>query len=234
MWPRVSGIASWSLIPTTRLQARQTLNELRSLAEQGDAGAQVALGWKYFDGEGVPQDDAVAGRWFRLAAAQGDADAQFYLGFMYAAGRGIEQDDAEAIHWYRLAAEQGHASGQFNLGYMYEKGRGVSQDATEAVRWYRLAAEQNDAGAQGNLGIMISTGQGVPEDHVEGHMWLNLAAAQSSGEDRKRLVGARDAVAKVMIAKEIAEAQRRAGEWTPLSWFDRWRREHPQEPTPEP
>ena len=38
------------------------LDELRARAEQGDAGAQIALGWKYFDREGVPQDDAEAVR----------------------------------------------------------------------------------------------------------------------------------------------------------------------------
>ena len=31
---------------------------------------------------GIPQDDAEAQRWFRLAAEQGDADAQFILGVM--------------------------------------------------------------------------------------------------------------------------------------------------------
>ena len=61
----------------------------------------------YDNGEGVPQDDAEAVRWFRLAAEQGEARAQFNLGIRYANGEGVPQDDAEAIRWYRLAAEQG-------------------------------------------------------------------------------------------------------------------------------
>ena len=59
----------------------------------------------------MPQDDAEAVRWFRLAAEQGDATAQNNLGVRYGTGRGVPQDDAEAVRWYRLAAEQGHASG---------------------------------------------------------------------------------------------------------------------------
>ena len=46
-------------------------------------------------------------------------------------------------------------------------------------------------------------------------MWLSLAAAQSSGENRDLAVKNRDRVAERMTAEQIAEAQRRAREWTP-------------------
>ncbi len=51
------------------------LKEWRPLAEQGDANAQFNLGSMYEYGEGVPQDDKEAARWFRLAAEQGYAKA---------------------------------------------------------------------------------------------------------------------------------------------------------------
>ena len=96
----------------------------------------------YADGRGVPQDDAEAIQWYRLAAEQGDASAQFNLGLMYDNGRGVPQDDAEAIQWYRLAAEQGYASAQNNLGLMYMNGEGVPQDNVEAHMWLNLAASR--------------------------------------------------------------------------------------------
>ena len=65
-----------ALVPTTRLHAQQTLDELRALAAQGDPEVQTALGYKYWVGQDVPQDDAEAVRWYRRAAAQGYADAQ--------------------------------------------------------------------------------------------------------------------------------------------------------------
>ena len=37
----------------------------------------------YATGEGVPENDTEAVRWFRMAAEQGIADAQSYLGYMY-------------------------------------------------------------------------------------------------------------------------------------------------------
>ncbi len=65
------------------------------------------------------------------------------------------------------------------------------------------------------LGLMYQDGQGVPQDYVEAHMWLNLATAQSSGEDRDRYMKTRDTLAEEMTPEQIAEAQRRAREWTP-------------------
>ena len=63
--------------------------------------------------------------------------------------------------------------------------------------------------------MMYENGLGVPQDYVEAHMWYNLAAAQLSGEDRDLAVKNRDVVAGRMTADQIAEAQRRAREWTP-------------------
>ena len=95
------------------------------------------------NGQGVPQDDAEAVRWYRLAANQGNADAQGNLGAMLLNGQGVPQDHAEAIRWFRAAADQGNAFAQFNLGAMYLNGQGVPQDFTEAHTWFNLAAAQS-------------------------------------------------------------------------------------------
>ena len=44
--------------------------EFNKAAEQGDADAQLLLGIMYNNGEGVPQDDKEAVKWYRLAAVQ--------------------------------------------------------------------------------------------------------------------------------------------------------------------
>ncbi len=49
-------------------------------ADQGDADAQLNLGFMYDHGEGVPQNYAEAVRWYRMAADQGNAIAQHNLG----------------------------------------------------------------------------------------------------------------------------------------------------------
>ena len=83
------------------------LNETRRLAEQGDARAQNNLGVRYANGRGVPQNDAEAVKWFRLAAEQGYASAQYNLGVMYANGEGVPQNYARAYLWFSMAAAQG-------------------------------------------------------------------------------------------------------------------------------
>ena len=50
----------------------------------------------------MPEDDAEAVRWYRLAADQGHAGAQHRLGWMCPShdnGRGVPEDDAEAVRW---------------------------------------------------------------------------------------------------------------------------------------
>ena len=94
----------------------------------------------YFLGQGVPQSDQEAVKWYCKAAEQGDAMAQNGLGTMYGNGRGVPQSDQEAVKWYRKAAEQGDAKGQGNLGVMYDNGWGVPQDFIRAHMWYHVAA----------------------------------------------------------------------------------------------
>ena len=149
-------------------------------AEQGNALAQFHLGFMYAHGQGGPEDDAEAARWYRLAAEQGNADAQSNLALMYDRGEGVPEDDTEAVRWYRLSAEQGNAVAQFNLGVIYDNGEGVPEDDAEAVRWYRLAAEQGQASAQSNLGLLYARGEGVPEDDTEAVRWYRLSAEQGN------------------------------------------------------
>ena len=79
---------------------------VRTLAEQGDAKAQFALGTMYRDGQGVARDYAEALRWWRKAAEQGVIDAQYALGNIYAGGTGIARDNIRAYMWYSIATAQ--------------------------------------------------------------------------------------------------------------------------------
>lgn len=116
-----------------------TLAEVQKLVEQGDPGAQVNLGMRYSNGEGVSQDSAEAVGWYRMAAEQGDAVGQLRLGFGYRFGEGVPQNDAESVQWIRAAAEQGDALGMVWLGVSYEDGVGIPQDYVEAHKWFSLS-----------------------------------------------------------------------------------------------
>ena len=75
----------------------------RPLAEQGNAGAQLNVGFMYDNGYGVPQNYQEAIKWYRRAAEQGNNRAQFNLGLMYDNGDGVPQDYVQAHMWYDLA-----------------------------------------------------------------------------------------------------------------------------------
>ena len=127
------------LVSVPPLAAAQPPDGLRERAEQGDAAAQAELGRRYYVGEGVPQDDAEAVGWTRLAAEQGHAPAQYSLGLLYFRGRGVAGDDAAAARWYRAAAEQGHPPAQAALSSLYAYGAGVEEDPALASMWIELA-----------------------------------------------------------------------------------------------
>jgi hypothetical protein len=187
------------------------LRLLRPLAVQGNANAQYNLGNMYMDGQGVPQNDAEAVKWFRRAADQDFVDAQSNLGAMYIDGRGVPQNHAEALRWLRLAAGRGDAEAQSNLGNMYLKADCVQQSFDDAMKWYRRAADQGLAIAQFNLGFGYASGQGVPQNDVMAHMWFNLSAAQGSQDAARNL----DTIEQIMTPAQIAEAQKLAREWKP-------------------
>ena len=79
----------------------------RSLAEQGDAKAQSALGFMYANGEGVQKDYAASAKWYRKAAEQGYARAQSAVGYMYELGR-----RAEGLRRGGAMVPQGRRTGQ--------------------------------------------------------------------------------------------------------------------------
>ena len=124
-------------------------------------------------------------------------------------------DYATALNEFLPLAKEGDAIAQFNLGVMYDGGQGVPQDYAEAARWYRKAAGQGNANAQFSLGLVYAKGQTVKRDYIEAYMWLNLAASSTNGDVQTKFVNARELIAKKMSAKQIAEGQRRARDWSP-------------------
>jgi hypothetical protein len=90
----------------------------RKVAEAGYAKAQHNLSKMYHYGKGVPQDDAEAVKWVRMAADQEYAPAQYDFGWMYANGKGVPQDYVKAAEYWNEAAEQGHVEAQYDLKFL--------------------------------------------------------------------------------------------------------------------
>jgi hypothetical protein len=93
-----------------------TLEQLRQMAENGNATAENALGLRYAQGDeknGIRQDETQAFRWFSRAAEHGSLEAQIKLGSLYWSGRGTPQDLKKAYFWTVLARAQGDEASKY-------------------------------------------------------------------------------------------------------------------------
>ena len=52
-------------------------------AKNGNTDAQIELGDRYFDGDGISKNIDLSIKWYKKAAEQGSADAQFELAVIY-------------------------------------------------------------------------------------------------------------------------------------------------------
>jgi len=126
----VVGVTAWlALEPSASIPAAQEPISLpHARAEKGDAEAQLQLGMRYAEGDGVIQNDKEATKWFALAAQQGLPEAQYQYGLALLRGRGIVQDYRAAFNWIEKPAQRGYARAQYSLGEL------VSSIATGPVR----------------------------------------------------------------------------------------------------
>lgn len=69
-------------------------------AERGDADSAYNLAVIHQYGDGVPQSDTEAMKWYRRAAARGDRISEYQIGLMYQNGQGVPADQAEAHRWF--------------------------------------------------------------------------------------------------------------------------------------
>ncbi len=157
------------------------------VANQGNAKAQLSLGYMFETGQQVAVDKKEAAKWYLQAAQGGEVQAMISLGLLYEAGEGVVASQSEAAYWYRKAAELGNADAQQTIGFMYEQGNGITKDPAEAARWYEKAAKQGRMTAQNNLGRLYQLGIGVPQDMDKAILWYEKAAAQGSEAAAKNL-----------------------------------------------
>lgn len=119
--------------------AAASLDQLYQKVQNGDAEAQMCIGRRYLEGNGVTKDEKIGAEYLTKAVAQGhkrallalhnaatpgvlsggSADAAFALGQIYAVGQGVPASDVEALAWFRLAAD-GDYPGAVNMVKRYD------------------------------------------------------------------------------------------------------------------
>jgi uncharacterized protein len=101
-------------------------------ADQGEAVSQACVGWMYSMGEGVPQDDQMAFKYFELSANQGDRNGQFGLGCLYFNDTTeVLPDRQMACSYFRTSADQGNPHAQALLERLYPYNQNLISNRTK-------------------------------------------------------------------------------------------------------
>jgi TPR repeat protein len=163
-------------------------------AANGNPLARWKLGRMYAAGDGVPQDDDKAFRYFSQIVSNYDEDdgdrrdlsvvsnAFVAVGVYTLNGlprTGLKPDPERALEMFQYAALNfGNADAQYNLARLYLDGADgvLSKDPRQAVRWLALAADKGHLQAQALLGHLLFNGfDGLPPQRAKGLMWLTMA-----------------------------------------------------------
>jgi len=119
---RILTILILVLFTTSSCDRNEGLEETRRLAEAGNSGSQLMLGWYYDNGLGVAEDDAEARKWWRKAAEAGNARGQKRLGYMYEEGHGVSKNYRHAYMWYSIATSHpGDIGAELPLEFLEKK-----------------------------------------------------------------------------------------------------------------
>jgi len=189
----------------------KTGDRLTTLANGGNSKAQLLLGLKYLDGDGIAANDSLAAKWLQRAADQGEPIAQYRLGTLFERGHGVATDATKALHWYEAAARQGNRKAMHNLAVAYAEGAGGAKNYTEAARWFGRAAALGLADSQFNLAVLYERGLGVPQSLTEAYKWYAIAATQGDNESKARVA----ALATQLTPADHDAAQKAADTFRP-------------------
>ncbi len=208
---------SEALVHYARLDFPVAHRMLLPMAERGDAVAQETLGFMYLRGEGVAPDDAIAFRWFKLAALAGRPDAEFELGKMYRDGRGVSADGNAALSWFRRAADHGMTEAFVAVAELYlgqNSGQsGIPPDPIAAAEWLLRAADLGSADAMYLIGLRYADGRNGPRDEIEALKWFDLALSRAIGTLREDIARARMKVAERLMPMQVQAALTRSRDW---------------------
>jgi TPR repeat protein len=141
-----------------------------------DPKSMTLLGELYAGGLGVPQNDAKAAEWYKLAADRGDREAMFALAMFRLQGRAGPRDRDAGAKWLAAAAKLGHPLAAYDLALLYMEGQVFPQNFTRAAELLHAAAQVGNPEAQYALGTLYKQGRGVAEDMKEAARLLGLAA----------------------------------------------------------
>ena len=156
------------------------LQELKVLADAGDAEAQAVLAECYFKGQGLARDVVAGTHYFELAEAQNfefDETLYTFVAQNYYALKNYDR----AAQLFQKAVELGDTDACFDLGKCYYLGNGVAQDFAKAFENFKTA---NDFGLKTSellcfLGECYFEGRGIEKNVNSAIQFFERSASNS-------------------------------------------------------
>lgn len=212
-FPLTSVAAAQFLIDPATLKdiPAQLPTALRQAAVAGDAAAIYEIASRAAEGNGLPQDMALALHLYERAAQAGLPPAQERFAMLLEKGIGTTRDTKQAAIWYERAAQGGNIRAMHNLATLIASGANGKPDYAAAIRWYSEAAEAGLRDSQFNMGVLYARGIGIRQDLAKAYKWFALAAAQGDVAAVKK----RDETAARMSTAELSAAKAAVDEWRP-------------------
>ena len=170
----IQAVELWSA-PADEAENSDRLDHLRQDAERGDPHALVALGRRYYKGQGVERDLEAAVRYYTQAVESGSAEAMCHLGLCKIRGTGCPRDVRAGADYLARAAEKGNTSAMIEFSTLLQEGRGVPRDEARAFRMMKDAADRNVPDAQTFVARMYQEGRGTPRDPDEAKEYYRKA-----------------------------------------------------------
>lgn len=149
--------------------------------QQENVNATYKIGLKYYNGQGVPKNNAEAMKYFNKAAEQGHADAQYILGRMYEYDVDIpgEQEAMNAQKNFTKKVDAGFEKPSDTKNYLVSMGnlmQNFNQIQAEAVKWYKKAASRLQSNIEKNM-----TSAQVAEGQRKAQILLNKIVSRYPG-----------------------------------------------------
>ena len=144
----------------------------KSLAEQGDTRAMIALGLKYHQGDGVAQDYKQAMNWYLQAYEKNDGDAFNNIGVMYRDGLGVETNKQIAYllflatHMNGLGTEATQYRAGSNLSRVSED---IGENGTKAAlcwTWAYVDQYVKSRGTKKEVTPEVLPSKDMPSPHI--------------------------------------------------------------------
>ncbi len=147
---------------------------LLNSAEPDNNIAKYLLGYCYFKGFHVEQDNAKAFQLIKTAADGNYDEAQYMLADFYVHGIGAPKNYTKAVDYLQKATEQGNAAAATELADILSLGKAYPKDIKKAHMLYNIASVWGNKDA------------GEKRDALESHLAIeDLLAVQAEAENYK-------------------------------------------------